>query len=71
MNRNLDNVYFRVERDDKWHNVCFSDLTEAEARYFLSNKSAEWLVELCVILGQTIKDIGDKFDIVSVNEHEV
>ena len=30
MQRNLDGVYFRMERDGKWTNVCFSDLTEEE-----------------------------------------
>lgn len=31
MQRNLDGVYFRVERDGKWQNICFSDLTKSLA----------------------------------------
>ena len=27
---NLDGVYFRVKRNGKWDNICFSDLTEDE-----------------------------------------
>ena len=23
--RNLDGVYFRIRRDDKWYDLCFSD----------------------------------------------
>ena len=30
MDRNLDGVYFRVQRDGKWGNTCFSDLTQEE-----------------------------------------
>lgn len=25
--RDMDGVYFRVERDGKWCNICFSDRT--------------------------------------------
>ena len=28
--RNLDGIYFRVQRDGKWGNTCFSDLTQEE-----------------------------------------
>ena len=30
MDRNLDGIYFRVQRDEKWGNACFSDLTQEE-----------------------------------------
>ena len=30
MDRNLDGIYFRVQRDEKWENACFSDLTQEE-----------------------------------------
>ena len=30
MNHNLDGVYFRVKRDDRWQNICFTDLTDEE-----------------------------------------
>jgi hypothetical protein len=63
-NRNLDGVYFRVERDGKWCNACFSDLTEDEQRKVLEGRDEEWLREMCVILGQTIRRIGDELDIV-------
>lgn len=63
MNRSLDGVYFRIERDDKWGNVCFSDLTESEMDLVLKNQTPTYLLNLCIILGKTIKDIGDKLDI--------
>lgn len=63
MNRNLDGVYFKVKREGKWVNVCFSDMTEAEMNEVMQNRDVKWLKSLCVILGNTIKDIGEQFDI--------
>lgn len=65
MNRNLDGVYFRVKREDKWCTVCFSDLTDAEKVEVMQNKDVTWLKSLCITLGNTIKKIGDEFDLVT------
>lgn len=64
MNRNLDGCYFRVERDGKWQDICFSDLTKEEQKLMLKDKNEEWLKSLCFYLADVIKDIGDKLDIV-------
>lgn len=64
MNRNLDGCYFRVERDGKWQDICFSDLTHAEREKMCEGRSAEWLASLCYHLADCIKDIGDQLDIV-------
>jgi hypothetical protein len=61
--RELDGVYFRVKRNDKWQNICFSDLTETEMDEMLNGRNEEWLKSLCKILGQTLRRIGDMFDI--------
>ena len=63
MNRNLDGVYFRIKRDDKWQNICFSDLTEDERQEMMKNRSIEWFHSLCGILANKIKEIGDQFDL--------
>lgn len=63
MNRDLDGVYFRIERDGKWCNICFSDLTPDERNHVLDGKSNDYLKKLCCILGDTIKHIGDTFNI--------
>ena len=68
--RNLDGVYFRIERDGKWQNVCFSDLTKEEMEYQIGDRSVEWLKNLCIILGKTIRRIGDCFDISSSEDEE-
>ena len=64
MDRDLDGVFFRVERDGKHESVCFSDLTEEQMRAVIEDRPAGWLREMCVILGKTIRDIGDQFDLV-------
>ncbi len=66
MNRNLDGLYFRGKRSGKLDNVCFSDLTEDEMIYiFLTNRDAEFLRQLVMILGKKLKKIGDEFDIIN------
>lgn len=62
--RKLDGIYFRVMRNKKYVNLCFSDLTEDEMRDVLKNADKEYLLNMCVILGKTIREIGDTFDAV-------
>ena len=64
MNRNLDGCYFRVERNGKWQDICFSDLTREEQKLMLKSKNEEGLKSLCFYLADVIKDIGNKLDIV-------
>lgn len=61
--RNLDGVYFRIQRDGKWDNVCFSDLTKDERNEVMENRSEQWLKEMCQILADVIVNIGEQFDI--------
>lgn len=63
VNRKLDSYYFRVNRNDKWENICFSDLTEKEMDSILIGRDAMWLIDLCKGLGKTIREIGDSLDI--------
>ena len=70
MNRELDGVYFRIKRDNKWQNICFSDLTEEEMKEVMQNKSVEWLQSLAIRLGQVIRTMGDQFDIVMSKDDE-
>ena len=60
MNRNLDGVYFRIGKE----NICFSDLTDEQKADVMKDRGIEWLKSLCIILGNTIKEIGDELDIV-------
>ena len=60
MRRNLDGVYFRIGKE----NICFSDLTDEQKTNVMKNRDTEWLKSLCIILGNTIKEIGNELDIV-------
>lgn len=64
MNRNLDNVLFKIDRNGKFCSVCFSDLTEEEMLQVLEGWDNASLKRLCVILGKTIKKIGKELDLV-------
>lgn len=66
MNRNLDGVYFRINRDGEWDDICFSDLTEEEMNEVLKNKDNDFLKRLCIILGQTLYDLGEDLDVIGV-----
>ena len=63
INRNLYGIYFRVERDGKWQNLCFSDLTEDEQRKVLKDKSQDFILQLTLILAKRLREVGDKFDL--------
>ena len=63
MDRELDGVYFRIERDGKWQPICFSDLTEQEREKVCEGRSTEWLKSLAYHLADCIKEIGEQFDI--------
>lgn len=70
MNRDLDGIYFRVKRGQRWESVCFSDLTDEEMDAVLEGRDKEWLKSVCKILGRTIRRIGDELKIVSIKEEE-
>ena len=57
--RNLDGVYFRIQRDGKWLNICFTDLTGEEAREVLVGRSEEWKLNLYKILEESLNEITD------------
>ena len=62
--RNLDGVYFRLKMEDgKYRNVCFSDMTRSERDQVMNTKNNEWIRSLCHILADTIREIGDEFNI--------
>ena len=70
MNRDLDGIYFRVKRGQRWASVCFSDLSDEEMDKVLEGHSVEWLKSTCKILGRTIRSIGDSLDICTGREEE-
>lgn len=66
--RNMDGVYFRVERDGKWENICFTDLTDEERRKACEGRSNEWLESLIRYLADLLREIEDDFDLVITDD---
>lgn len=63
INRNLDGIYFRVERDGKWQNLCFSDLTEDEQRKVLKDKSPDFVLQMALNMAARLREIGDQLNL--------
>lgn len=61
--RDLDNCYFRVYRDGKWENVCFSDLSDLEREKAVKGWSADALFRLACHLADQLHVVGDAHDI--------
>jgi len=69
--RNLDGVYFRVKRDGKWQNVCYSDMTADErdeiarkrAEHATPEQQAQWWRATADILADALYDMGEQFGI--------
>ena len=61
--RDLDGIYFRIERDGKWQDICFSDLTEEEMYDIMDSKPEGWLKKMCVILANTLYGVGEELDL--------
>ena len=62
--RDLDSVYYRVGREGKYVNRCFTDLTESEQDEIMAEYNAEQLRRLCRYLCISLRQIGDTLDLV-------
>lgn len=68
--RDLDGCYFRVQREGKWHNLCFSDLTDEERLEATKGKSLYWHQRMLEYMTKQLRNVGDHFDIMAGDEHE-
>jgi hypothetical protein len=68
--RNLDGIYFRIERDGKYINRCFSDLTDKEQTESISRYDNTALQRMCKLLAGVLRYIADRFDLVGVDVWE-
>lgn len=57
--RDMDGIYFRVQRDGKWENLCFSDLTSEEQDRMMTGRSEEWLKSLAKHLADCLYAAGE------------
>ena len=69
--RNLDGVYFRVERDGRMQNVCYSDMEQRErdevARKKMENSTpaeqAQWWRSMADLLADQLYDMGEQLGV--------
>lgn len=65
--RNLDGVFFRVKRydyfDDRFENVCFTDLTQQERDMVTAGRDLLWFKNMVFILANRLREIGDELDL--------
>lgn len=64
MKRDLDGVYFRVERNGRWLSLCFTDLTEEEREKVMGHRSLVWTREMVLIMARTLREMGDQLNVV-------
>ena len=70
--RDLDGVYFRVERDGEWEPICYTDMTEQEREEVVAKpmyakpleEQALYWQRMTNIMADTLRQVGDQFGIV-------
>ena len=69
--RNLDGVYFRVQRDGKWLNICYSDMTEDERNTVIYDRMSDkpmdeqvgYYKRLAEIMADSLYDMGEQLGV--------
>ena len=69
--RNLDGIYFRVQRDGRWMNVCYSDMTADErdeiaakrAEHATPEEQAAWWRSMADLLADQLYDMGEQLGV--------
>jgi len=70
--RNLDGVFYRVERNGRWCNVCFSDMTPDERREVIYDRMSEkpldeqvgYYRRLAELMADQLYDMGEQLGVV-------
>ncbi len=61
--RELDGIYYRVQREGKWESVCLTDMTEEERIECLVKLPKEVLERMCNLLANTMREMADGLNI--------
>lgn len=62
--RNLDGMYFRLERNGNYENVCITDMTDEEFIEVIGKLGEKQQISVAKTLRKIIRDIGEQFDII-------
>lgn len=69
MQRNLDGIFYRVNRCGEWKNICYSDMTQTERELTIINQNKDYWKKTAEHLADCLKAIGNQFDIVYIDEY--
>lgn len=63
--RNLSGIFIRFKNPEtgRWENWTIEDIPAEERRKILEGRDKEWLVRLSMSLSDTLRKVGDQFDI--------
>lgn len=69
--RNLDGVFFRVQRDGKWLNVCYSDMNEDERKFVIYDRmdkrpldeQVTYYRQLAELMADQLYDMGEQLGV--------
>lgn len=69
--RNLDGIFFRVQRGGKWTNVCYSDMTKDERNEIAAKRAetstpeeqAAWWRSMADLLADQLYDMGEQLGV--------
>ncbi len=65
--RDLDGVYFRVMRDGKGANLCWTDLMwEERIEFARKNNNEGWLIRMIQLMNEVAMTIHDAFPMVDI-----
>lgn len=62
--RNLDGIFYRVKRDGKYEDVCFSDMTLDEIDEVIGERPATYWKKVALHLKDRLNLIGETFEFV-------
>lgn len=62
---NMDGMYFRVERNGKFENVCLSDMTNEERLKKMDWWNADNMKSVINFLCETLREIGDTYGFIA------
>lgn len=62
-NYNLDGIYLRIKRGEKYEDVCLSDTTQLEREEILHDRPQDWYITAINHLCETLQKLGEQFNL--------
>ena len=68
--RELDGIFFRCQRDGRWINRCWTDMTQEERERVSSDRPASWWQSMAEHLADRLRTVGDQLDLYCYPEED-